>query len=175
MPRNFTARKAVFRVSAMMVLLGLLGLNGCASGLSKLDRCRPPFPPQDVMKSSQYEEFLAKNKQALEACSSRQSCEDALFNLGFVYAYSQSPYHDASRALRYFGRLVKNYPQSPRASEAVAWMAFINRNLALERRQHALQTQLKEKTATIDKLHKQMQRSREIDVEIGRKERQLLH
>ncbi len=175
MPRSFTVRRAVFRVSGMMVLLGFLGLSGCAAGLSHLNRCRAPFPPQEVMKSSQYEEFLAKNKQDLKACSTRQSCEDALFNLGFVYAYSQSPYHDASRALRYFGRLVKDYPQSPRASEAVAWMALINRNLTLERRQRALQTQLKQKTATIDKLHKQMQRSREIDVEIGRKERQLLH
>jgi hypothetical protein len=101
-------------------------------------------------------------------------CDVALFNLGFAYAYSQSPYRDPAKALQYFGELLKKYPQSPWAFQGLAWVALINENLTLEETRRRLQVELRTREATIRGLRVQLNRSRDIDIEIEKKERELL-
>lgn len=98
----------------------------------------------------------------------------ALFNLGFVHAYPQSPYYDPSKALRYFDQLSNTYPQTPWAYQGRVWVAFINKTLALEETRRRLQADLRTREATIRSLQGRLDRSRDIDVEIDKKERELL-
>ena len=155
------------------VLSGILMLAGCAS-LPSLEQSRDTFPPQQVMQGGNYARFLAENRQILERCESGTGCEVALFNLGFVYAYPQSPYHDPSKALRYFDDLIKKYPQTSWAFEGRAWRALLTANLASEEKRRRLQADLRSKDSTIRTLRTQLGRSREIDIEIDKKERELL-
>jgi hypothetical protein len=126
------------------------------------------------MEDGNYDRFLAENRQTLERCGGSTGCEVALFNLGFVHAYPPSPYRDPSKALQYFDNLIKKYPQSPWAFEGRAWRALLNENLASEEKRRRLQTDLRSKNAAIGTLRKQLGRSREIDIEIDKKERELL-
>jgi hypothetical protein len=98
----------------------------------------------------------------------------ALFNLGFVYAYPPSPYYDPGKALQYLDDLIKKYPQTPWAFQGQAWRALLTANLASEEKRRRLQTDLRSKDATIRTLRTQLGRSREIDMEIDKKERELL-
>jgi hypothetical protein len=166
-------RRTARRTTLGIVLCGLLMLAGCASWPS-FDKSRGAFPPQQVMEGGNYAKFLAENRQVLERCEGSTGCEVALFNLGFVHAYPPSPYHDPSKALRYFDDLIKKYPQSPWAFEGRAWRALLTENLALEGQRRRLQTDLRSKDAAIGTLRKQLGRSREIDIEIDKKERELL-
>lgn len=165
--------RAARRATLNTVLLGILMLAGCAS-LPSLEKPRDVFPPQQVMQGGNYARFLAENRQTLERCEGGTGCEVALFNLGFVHAYPQSPYHDPSKALRYFDDLIKKYPQTPWAFEGRAWRALLTQNLALEEQRRRLQTDLRSKDATIRTLRTQLGRSRDIDIEIDKKERELL-
>ena len=126
------------------------------------------------MEGGDYAGFLAENRQMLERCEGGTRCEVALFNLGFVHAYPQSPYHNPTRALRYFDDLIKKYPQTPSAFEGRVWRALLTENLALEEKRRRLQADLRSKDATIRTLRTQLGRSREIDIEIDEKERELL-
>ena len=157
-----------------VVLCGVLWLAGCASAPPASDKPRAAFPPQQVMEGGDYAGFLAKNRQMLERCEGGMECEVVLFNLGFVYAYPQSPYHDPSKALQYFNDLINKYPQTPWAFEGRAWRALLTANLASEEKRRRLQTDLRSKDAAIGTLRKQLGRSREIDIEIDKKERELL-
>jgi len=152
----------------------LLVVGGC----SHISRVRPPlaaiFPPQRAMESGNFAEFLAENERALAGCKGGTGCDVALFNLGFAYAYSQSPYHNPSKALPYFSELNRTYPQSPWAFQGRAWIALLNENLALEERERQLQGNLRTREATIRSLRAQLNRSRDIDVEMEKRERELL-
>ena len=156
-----------------ILLHTLLMLAGCASGPSS-DKSRGVFPPQQVMEDGNYARFLEDNRRLLEHCQGGTGCEVALFNLGFVHAYPPSPYHDPSKALQYFDDLIKKYPQTPWAFEGRAWRALLTANLASEEKRRRLQTDLRFKDATIRALRTQLGRSREIDMEIDKKERELL-
>ena len=60
------------------------------------------------MESGNYSTFHTDNRQRLEQCAGGTDCEAALFNLGFVYAYPQSPYYNPAKALEYFDELAQN-------------------------------------------------------------------
>jgi hypothetical protein len=148
-------------------------LAGCASGPSFV-KPSSAFPPQQVMEDGNYARFLAENRQRLERCQGGTGCEVALFNLGFVHAYPPSPYHDPGKALQYFDDLIKKYPRTPWAFAGRAWRALLTANLASEDKRRRLQADLRSKDATIRTLRTQLDRSREIDIEIDKKERELL-
>jgi len=127
------------------------------------------------MASSEYAKFLADNRRMLERCKRGTGCEVALFNLGFVHAYPQSPYYDPTKALQYFDELLRKYPRTPLAFEARAWRALINENLAIEGKRRRLEAEFRSKDATIHSLQMQLNRSRDIDIEYDKKKWELSH
>ena len=126
------------------------------------------------MESGDYAGFLAENQQALQECNPESHCAAVLFNLGFLHAYPKSPYYNQAKGLRYFDELYQKYPQSPWAFEAKAWTEIMKKNAATEDKGRWLQREIKSKDAAIDGLKEQIKRSREVDMRIEQKERELL-
>jgi hypothetical protein len=153
--------------------MGLV-LTGCASSQAARLWNHTPFPPQRVMESGNYRAFLVENRQQLARCGGWTGCDVPLFNLAFVYAYPDSPYRNARRARQYADELQSRYPNSPWASQGQMLMAFMHEYSSLEEAQRRLQLELRTREATIRKLRGQLHRSQEIDVEIEKKERELL-
>jgi len=197
---------------ACMLLLAL-SLLGCISSPApsprRLIREQASFPPQVAMEHGDYAGFVAENQRLLERCKEQGGCAVALFNLGFVYGYPQSPYYDPAKARQYFEALRTQYPQTPWAFQGQAWMAFINEKLAWEEKQRRLQanlrqeklaleetrrrlqadlrtraatirslqerlTDLRTREDTIRSLQEQLKRFRDIDLEMDKKEQDLL-
>src|SRR5919198_882441 len=93
----------------------------------------PPFsPPQTAMTTGDYKTFMTANLLALQQCQEVPDCATALFNLGFVHTYPQSPYYDAAKALFYFNELQTKYPQTLWALESQIWTALLQGHLSLE-------------------------------------------
>lgn len=154
-----------------------------------------PFPPQKAMTSGDYAGFLAENLKALKAGGGEQGPDVSLFNIGFVYAYTKSPYYNASKALKTFDQLIREHPDSHWAYQARAWSDMIRKAFVAEEKHRQLKGKVKSKEAAISSkeaeinskeaeisskeaeindLQKKMNRSREIDVEMDRMERELL-
>lgn len=176
--------RSMYRTLAGALLLVLL--CACTPTSSKvvvtppLPTIAPPvFPPQKAMETGDYAAFAEDNQKALGECRSEAKVEDGrcdvvLFNLGFVYAYPKSPYWNQAKALRYFEELVRKYPQSPWAFQAKAWTDLMKKAAASDNKRRRLKNELKSKDEAISGLQEQIKRSRDIDMEIEQKERQLL-
>jgi hypothetical protein len=122
-----------------------------------------------------YREFIAANEKQLQNCRQEEDgCDVALFNLGFVYAYEASPYRNLDKAATYFEDLVNRYPESPYALPGKAWRALILERLTLEGDLRTVKTHLRGRDATIRMLQEQLQRLRELEIEMQEKERELL-
>lgn len=146
------------------------------------------FPPQAVMENGDYARFVTENQQSLQQCTGETACATALFNMSFVHAYSHSPYYNPARALHYLDELHKQYPQTPLAFQGQAWKTFLHEKLVLEETQRRLQTDLqmlqadlqtlqvdlRSREATIRNLQGRLKRARDIDLQIDKKERELL-
>lgn len=133
----------------------------------------PIFPPQEVMQNGDYAGFLRANEAALAECKNDDQCAIAIFNIAFVHAYPSSPYYKLSIGLNYFNDLIKKYPQSPWALQAKAWSGFMKKSISSEKSQNQLKTKIKSKEAAIIDLNKQIEQSKEVDLEIDKREKEL--
>jgi hypothetical protein len=157
------------------VLVGIcLVLAGCASSPVSLLWSQTSCPPQKVIESGDYQSFLADNQRTLTRCGEGAGCDVTLYNLGFVYAYPPSPFHDPQKARQYLNELHSRYPQSPWTTQGQVLLAFINERGSSEGAQRRLRAELRTRDAIIRKLREQLNRSREIDIEMEKKERELL-
>jgi hypothetical protein len=160
-----------------------------------------PFPPQTAMTTGDYGTFMSANLLALQQCQETADCAIALFNLGFAHAHPQSPYHDAAKALLYFNDLQEKYPHTLWAFESQLWTALMQGQLSLEREYHLmeqenlalkkendtleqtkfaleetqrrLQADLRARETIIRNLQERLKRSRDIDLELEKKSREL--
>lgn len=182
-------RPAFLHHTPLCLLLLALSLAGCTSAPPRLipdqpvlpplsdQPVLPPqvvFPPQVAMEHGDYARFAAENHQVLEWCEEPAGCAVALFNLGFVHAYPRSPYYDPAKALQYFDTLLTRYPQTPWAFQGQAWTTLIHEKLALEETRRRLQTDLRTQEATIRSLQGRLKRFRDIDLQMDKKEQELL-
>lgn len=161
----------------MLAALALFCSCGCAPSVVIVPPTPPPlpvFPPQRVMETGDYAGFLAENQQALKECNEKNPCEVALFNLGFLHCYPKSPYYDQAKGSSYFSELIQKFPRSPWAFQATMLMDIMKKNMTSEDKRRRMQGEMKSKDAAINELKEQIRRSREIDLKIERKERELL-
>lgn len=171
------------RLSLGVFAVAFLGIAvwGCAEKktapevLPPVVKLVPAFPPQKAMEGGDYEGFLAENQKIIRECNENADCDEALFNLGFVYSYPRSPYYSKARGLEYFDRLVQTYPRSVWAYQARAWAEIIRKSGSTGvKKQKDLREELKSREAAIEDLQKKLDRSRDVDIEVEKKERQLL-
>jgi hypothetical protein len=133
------------------------------------------FPPQAAVTTGNYREFVSTNEKQLQSCrQGEDQCDVALFNLGFVYAHEARPYRNLAKAATYFEELVNRYPESPYALPGNAWRALILDRFTLEGDLRTIKTHPQSKDATIRTLQEQLQRLRELEIEMQEKERELL-
>lgn len=158
-------------------MFSLLWLAGCAQAPPKpTPQAVYEFPPQKAMESRDYASFLEENQKALENCTPEAQCGKALFNVAFVYAYPESPYYNRPEGLRRMQEVVEKYPESAWAYQAKAMAVLLKTRIVFmePKKRTRMKRQLKSKESRIEKLQDQIERSREIDLEIDRKERELL-
>lgn len=130
-----------------------LCLAGCTT-IQPVQTSEPHvFAPQAVIVRGGYGTFVTENLLALRQCKEPSVCAIALFNMGFVYAYPQSPYYDPIKALPYFNDLLEKYPQTSWAHEGQVWKTLITEKFTLEYENSALKQEtvsLKQHNQTLE-------------------------
>lgn len=126
------------------------------------------------METGDYSEFVEENELRLQNCATIEGCDLALFNLGFVYAYTLNPHRNLTKASMYFDDLRRRYPNSPYASAAKMWRLLILERLALEEDLRKVRVQLRERDEAIRVLHEQIEQAKALDIEMQEKEREFL-
>ena len=106
---------------------------------------------QGLLSQGDYEGSLRENQRALSVAANESPGDEALFNMGLIYADAENPKKDYRRAMSFFGRLPKEYPQSPLVGQAKIWLGVLQAN---------------------EKLTQMLERSRQVDIEIEEKRRE---
>ena len=100
---------------------------------------------QQFLTQGNFEGALQENQEVLIRFPKKSPGDVALFNMGLIHVHYTNPKRDIGQALHYFSRLVKEFPESPRMEEARIWISMLET----------------------------MEKTRQIDLEIEEKKREL--
>jgi tetratricopeptide (TPR) repeat protein len=83
---------------------------------------------QKLLAQGNYEGAVGENQKVLALSDAKSSKDEALFNLGVIYAHPGNPQKDIQKSLEYFKRLIKNYPRSSFVEQANTWVGVLEEN-----------------------------------------------
>jgi len=98
-----------------------------------------------LLSQKNYDGALSEFQKVLSLPPDKPSKDDALFNIGLVYAHFGYPQRDVEKSLEFFKRLINHYPKSALAEEAKMWIAVLEEN---------------------EKLNEVIQKMKQVDIEI---------
>jgi len=80
---------------------------------------------QKLVAQGNYEGAISENKKILSLPNSRSSKDEALFNMGLIYAHFGNPQQDLDKSVECFKTVIKNNPKSPLAEQAKIWTEIL--------------------------------------------------
>jgi tetratricopeptide (TPR) repeat protein len=81
---------------------------------------------QNLMAKGDYEGSLRESQKVLGLLNDQSPADTAIFNMGLVYAHPKNPKKDNKRAIYFFNRVIKGYPDSPWAEQAKIWVGVLD-------------------------------------------------
>jgi tetratricopeptide (TPR) repeat protein len=86
-----------------------------------------------LLAQGNYEGAAAENQKILSFSDPRSPKDEALLNLGVIYAHFGNPQRDIEKSIDFLKKLLKNYPKSPLAEQAKMWILILQENEELNR------------------------------------------
>jgi tetratricopeptide (TPR) repeat protein len=83
---------------------------------------------QKLLAQGNYEGATSENKKILSSSDPRFPKDEALFNLGIIYAHLGNPQQDLEKSVEFFKTLIKNHPKSPLVEQAKVWVEILQEN-----------------------------------------------
>ncbi|MFA7382399.1 MAG: tetratricopeptide repeat protein [Desulfurivibrionaceae bacterium] len=77
-----------------------------------------------VVENQKFEEAIRRNQQILREAGTAAPADEALYNLGLIYAHVDNPAKDYRKARDYFAQISRNFPNSPLAEHARVWLGL---------------------------------------------------
>ncbi len=105
-----------------------------------------------------YDGSVRENQKVLSLAGQNPPADEALFNLGLIYAHAGNARKDYGKSVGFFRKLIKDYPQSPLALQARIWTGVLLENEKMSQ--------------TIQKLNQVIEESKQVDIEIEEKKRE---
>jgi len=106
---------------------------------------------QKLLAQGDYEGSLRENQKTLSVSANNRPGDEALFNMGLIYAHSGNPKKDYGKSLDFFKKLLKDFPQSPLLEQAKIWIGVLQEN---------------------EKLTQMLEQSKQVDIEIEERKRE---
>jgi tetratricopeptide (TPR) repeat protein len=110
-----------------------------------------PTRSQRLLAAGDFEGFISENQRTLSLAHPRSSKDEALFNLGLVYAHEGNPRRDFLKSLDYFKRLIREHPRSPLVEQAKIWVGLLQE---------------------YDSLNQVIQKLKQVDIEVEERKRE---
>src|SRR5659263_71277 len=114
---------------------------------------------QKLLDQGDYEGSLRENEKVLSLYDNIPPGDEALFNIGLIYAHHGNLKRDYKKSLDLFKRLLMMFPQSPLVGQAKLWIGILQENQSLNRK--------------IEELNKTIKKSKQVDIEIEEKKEEL--
>ena len=79
---------------------------------------------RQIVDNNDFEEAVQRNLQILEESGKKKPADEALYNLGLIYAHVDNPAKDYQKSQTYFNVLTEQFPDSDLAEEARIWLGL---------------------------------------------------
>jgi outer membrane protein assembly factor BamD (BamD/ComL family) len=116
-----------------LCIAGLIILTACAPlGMmgARQDSYAHLKPVRQLLRQGDFEGALRENQKILSLFPGGRPGDAALFNMGLIHAHYANPKKDYKKALSFFTRLEREFPGSPLVEEAKIWTGVLQ---AMER------------------------------------------
>jgi TolA-binding protein len=80
--------------------------------------------PRKVVENHNFAEAAQRNLQIVEELGHKKPADEALYNLGLIYAHVDNPTKDYKKSKLYFHVLTTQFPDSEFAEEAQIWLGL---------------------------------------------------
>jgi TolA-binding protein len=111
-----------------------------------------------LLEQRDYDGSIRENHKVLSLAGQNPPADEALFNLGLIYAHPGNPKKDYGKSIGFFRKLIRDYPQNPLAVQARVWTGVLLENEKMSQ--------------TIQKLNQVIEESKQVDIEIEEKKRE---
>jgi len=138
----------LFCVAGLLTLLW-----GCSLALNQWKTEEHLARARYLLSRGEFDASLAESRKTLQMYP-RSLGDQALFQIGLIYAHPDNPEHDYRKAIANFEQLVRAYPGSRRKLEAETWIQALKELAEAER-------QLKEQVRTLQALSQKLRKQRE--------------
>ena len=81
---------------------------------------------QNLLAKGDYEGSLRESQKVLGLLKDQPPADTAIFNMGLIYAHPKNPKKDNKRAIYFFNRVIKGYPEGPWAEQAKIWVGVLD-------------------------------------------------
>ncbi len=81
---------------------------------------------KELLAKGEYKGALEENRRVLSVFVKGPPGDEALFNMGLIYSHYKNPEKDYKESIKYFTKLIKNYPQSPLIEQTRIWRDVLN-------------------------------------------------
>jgi len=80
---------------------------------------------QSLMRQGDFDGALKESQSTLSHSPKNAPGDEALFYMGLIYVHHGNPKKDYQKAHGLFMRVIKEFPQSPRAEESNVWISVL--------------------------------------------------
>ncbi len=166
-----------------IAVLIFLFLSGCAELLHDI---RKQKEARDSLLRSKrylvwgdYEAAIKENEKVQSLSADNPPSDEALFNLGIIYAHYGNPQSNYGKSIYFFKKLLKDYPKSSLLGEAKIWAKLLEENQRFNKGLEKL-TQIIEMSKSenqrlnnkIKGLKQMIAESKQVDIEVEQKKRE---
>lgn len=126
----------------------------------------------EMLARGDYQGSIRENQRVLEQVGGEPPGDEALFGLGLVYAHAENPGKDYGKAADFFRKISRDFPRSPLAGQAKAWLGALEENGRLFQSQEKTARENDRLSQENQKLKQVIEKSRQVDIEIEQKKRE---
>ncbi len=172
--------KYLYLPLACMTFVSLIGCVALKEMEAKGTSREHLIRAQTLLDRGDYEGSLKENQKALSLYDNIPPGDEALFNTGLIHAHYAYPKRDNQKALDNFKRVVKLFPQSQFARQAKIWMGILqdterlNKEIEESKKSiRKLQQENQKLLRDIEDLKNTVKKSKQVDIEIDEKKKEI--
>jgi TolA-binding protein len=115
-------RKYIYGVLTALIVSVVLG---CAT--VKTDRFSADLQSAaDLYARGDFENSLKANQGIISRSGHQEPADQALFNMGLIYASQNNPRKDYRRSRAQFQKIIREYPESPLVAQSKTWVGVLS-------------------------------------------------
>jgi tetratricopeptide (TPR) repeat protein len=158
------ARKLTYFCAAGLILFVLHGctplenMRGKIKG--KVEAYQYLHRSKELLAQGDYEGAFNENSKILSLAIHRSPEDEALFNIGRIYAHPGNPKKDYKKSIFFFEKLSEDFPQSSWSEQAKIWVGVLQENEKLSQRVEAL-NRMDETSKQLDRRIEEWKQTRE--------------